>query len=241
MQTIHSQQEKELIQALEEKDQEQIDHIKNQRSTLGTITDHLYDTKEEKSKKLISFSGEQYELRSRENNPWLSISRGEDEYYSFPQGKNFLQLNVSRVGTGKIYNTILLQEGTTTLTPSYLYGKKYHLYQTQDSKPRALIGDIPSKDYYLFFSTKSENLDDKDTTILIGEEKIALKDLWTRKGYSSIYTEKEHNPGFSFCSEIAQKAENATIKEYAEKDCRDAVKGKWNDTMHPDLLAHKGK
>ena len=84
--------------------------------------------------------------------PWLSISRGDKDYFAFPSKDSYVQLNWSQNVSGAVRNLIAAEYEGKEYLPNY-YAGGYSLQDLAGSTSGTKIGNNngEDRDSYLFF------------------------------------------------------------------------------------------
>ena len=242
MQTIHENQKSELKSALEQGNLVAAQNTLNQRNQMYPLTTHLYTLKAGEGKSLTNASGATYTFKQQAPLPRLNLSRGEDEYYSFPQSDTFLELQRNLDHTGAIYNEVSLASANQSYFPTYFYAGNNTLQNLTRRGEGAKITELPDEeiDIYCFYDMPFELMTTQDFSVtLTNGANVAGKDIYTAPSYSPDYYLTSLDKGFQFCQKVsAFIGATSSDKEYPAQECLDAANGKFYKDMHQDILAY---
>ena len=90
--------------------------------------------------------------------PWLSISRGENDYFTFPSKDSYVQLNWSQNVSGAVRNLIAAEYEGKEYLPKYYYAGGYSLQDLAGNTSGTKIGSNngEERDSYLFFDLPNQ-------------------------------------------------------------------------------------
>lgn len=240
LQKLQNEKKAELQSAFQAGDQELLKKLTQDAELFRTVSSYLNDKKQSKKERSLEYQGNKYQFKSQALMPWLSITRGEDEYFTFPSNKTYLQLTWGNNISGSIHNDISVEYEGKSYLPKYFYAGENTLRNLAWTEAGKKMGSNngQEKESYLFFDLPEINEKElKKLTFKLGSQSLGGIDLYTRPTFSAHYILKEESPAFKYCKKVAQwKGNKALTKEYPEKDCEAAVKLQFSPEMHQDIL-----
>ena len=242
VQNIYGQQKSDLKKALEDNNTQEVKRITQDWELIRQVGNHLYKVKGEQNQKEIWFSGSMYRFKSQVMMPWLSISRGDKDYFAFPSKDSYVQLNWSQNVSGAVRNLIAAEYEGKEYLPKYYYAGGYSLQDLAGSTSGTKIGSNngEDRDSYLFFDLPIQQEHQlKNLNFKLWSTTIKGDTLYIQPTFSPIYEKKASTPGFSFCEAVAKrKGDQSATKEYWEEECEKAANAETTPDMHPDLLEY---
>lgn len=240
LQSLQDEKKADLESALQAKNTELISKFTQDAELFHTVSSFLNDKKQETMERKLDYQGNTYRFKSQSLMPWISMTWGEDEYFSFPSRAKYVQLTWSHSISGEVKNNIAAQYAGKTYLPKYYYAGENTLRELTWTEKGRTIGSNQGqeRESYLFFDLPE--LDEKELknlTFTLGEQKVSGEKLYIRPGFSAHYINKEASPAFNYCKAVALwKGEASKTKEYPEKNCEAAVKLQFSPEMHQDIL-----
>jgi hypothetical protein len=242
MQTIHEQQKSELASALEKGNAPAAQRVLDQRNQMYPVTIHLYSLKAGSGTTFTNASGTTYTLRQQAPLPRINLSRGDDNYYSFPTQETFLELQRNIGQTGALHNELSITSGNQTYLPTYFYAGNNTLQELSRREEGTKITELKdaNTDMYYFYDVPSDFLTTKDFSFtLTSGGNISGQNIYTAISYSPEYYLTSLDKGLQFCQEVAKfVGTTSNDKEYLAKECGDAANGIFYKGMHKDILAY---
>jgi hypothetical protein len=242
MQTIHEQQKSEIASALAKGNPTSAQSTLTQRSEMYPLTTHLYDLKAGSGQTITNASGVSYTFKKQAPLPWINISRGNEEYYSFPTYDTFLELQRNMSQTGMLYQEAHITSGSKKYLPHYFYGGENTLQDLSRKDEGLRIIELKDEktDLYFFFDVPSTLVEDKNYTLAFTSGgNVSGSSILVATSYSPDYFLTSLDAGFQFCQKVATFiGANVATKEYAAQECSDAAKGVFYKEMHPDILSY---
>lgn len=240
LQSLQNEKKAELQSALQANNTGLITKLTQDAEFFRTVSSFLNDKKQEKTEHKVDYQGKIYRFKSQSILPWISMSWGEDEYFTFPSRENYVQLTWSHSISGEVKNEIAAEYAGKNYLPKYYYAGENTLRELTWTEKGRTIGSNQGqeRESYLFFDLPElEEKDLKNLNFTLGEQKISGEKLYIRPGFSAHYIIKEESPAFNYCKAVAAwKGEASKTKEYPEKDCEAAVKLQFSPEMHEDIL-----
>lgn len=242
LQNLQNEKKAELQSAFQAGDKVLLKKLTQDAELFGAVSSYLNDTKQSKKERTLEYQGNKYQFKSQALMPWLSMTRGEDEYFAFPSNKSYLQLTWANTISGAIHNDISIEYQGKSYLPKYFYAGENTLRNLAwtDAGKKIGINNGQEKESYLFFDLPEINEKElKKLNFKLGSQMLGGADLYTRPSFSAHYILKEESPAFKYCKEVAQRKGNAALsKEYPEKDCEAALNLRFSPELHEDILEY---
>ena len=121
LQNLQNEKKAELQSAFQAGDKVLLKKLTQDAELFGAVSSYLNDTKQSKKERTLEYQGNKYQFKSQALMPWLSMTRGEDEYFAFPSNKSYLQLTWANTISGALHNDISIEYQGKSYLPKYFY------------------------------------------------------------------------------------------------------------------------